>query len=84
MAGVHLGHIRWHRIEALQECVIIMEDNEAILIVRIIITDLGIDVVETRLVNRQDAIVNAEVLLPLIVAAGRGMPHIHITMISCR
>lgn len=61
-----------------------MEDNKAILIVRIIVANLGIDVVETRLMDCQDAIVNTEVLLPLIVAAGRGMPHIHITVISCR
>lgn len=61
-----------------------MKDNETILIVRIIITDLGIYVIEARLMDCQYAILNTEVLLPLIVAAGRGVPHIHITLISYR
>lgn len=83
VAGVYLINMRRHRVQALQEGVVPVEDDEAVLIVCIIIADLGIYIVEARLMHSQDAVVDAEMLLPLIVAAGGGMPHIHVPLISC-
>jgi len=46
VAGVHLiGHIRGHRVQALQEGIVSLEDDEPVLIVRIIVAYLGVYVI---------------------------------------
>lgn len=59
-----------------------MVDDETILIVGVIVTYLGIHIIESLLIHSENAIVHTKVFLPLIAHVDCGMPHIHITLIS--
>lgn len=83
VAGVHLlGHVGGHRVQALQEGPVPLEDYEAVLVVRVMVADLGVYVIQARLQHLEHPIVDPEVALPRALARLRGMANVHVTMVA--
>lgn len=71
VTGVQLFHVRRHRVQAIEERLVLVVDDKSVLIVRILIANLRVYIVQARLNDPQMAAIVAEVLLPLGVRVRR-------------
>lgn len=71
VTSVQLSHVRRHRVQAIEERLVLMINDKSVLIVWILVANLRIHIVQAWLNDSQMAAIVGEVLLPLGVRVRR-------------